>query len=183
MTTAARTLDPKRLRRLDIQGYDSVPEDHLAEIVPWNRLAYGVCASLAIAGTALAAVPLLLAAAGLALWAALSPVHPVDHLYNHGIRRLTGTRPLPPRGAPSRAACGLGAAWLLATAAAFALSAPTAGYILGAVPATLATIVATTDLCIPSMIFRRLILGPPKPRTGVAGDERPVVTVRVPAVH
>lgn len=114
-----RTLHPKHLHRLDIQGFDTVPEDHLAEVAPWPRMAFFLCACLAIIGTALASVPFLLALTVIAGLGALSPVHPFDLLYNHGIRRITGTRPLPRRGAPVRFACGLGAVWLVAVAWAF----------------------------------------------------------------
>nr|NIP78741.1 DUF4395 domain-containing protein [Gemmatimonadota bacterium]NIQ53285.1 DUF4395 domain-containing protein [Gemmatimonadota bacterium]NIU73423.1 DUF4395 domain-containing protein [Gammaproteobacteria bacterium]NIX43658.1 DUF4395 domain-containing protein [Gemmatimonadota bacterium]NIY07849.1 DUF4395 domain-containing protein [Gemmatimonadota bacterium] len=91
-------LSPKQLSRLDIQGFDRVDPGHLAEVAPWLRLAFGLCAALAILGTALASVPLLLVLAAIALGGGLSPVHPFDVIYNRGVRRVTGTRPLPKRG-------------------------------------------------------------------------------------
>jgi hypothetical protein len=154
-------LSPTTLRRLDIQGFDRVPVSQLADVAPWLRVTFGLCAVLAVAGTALASPVVLLLLAPLALAGAVSPVHPFDRLYNHGLRRLTGTPRLPRRGAPSRFACGLGAAWLVATAWAFQSGATAAGYLLGGALGAIAALVSTTDICIPSMLFRTFCGWPP----------------------
>ncbi len=159
-----RTLGAKRLCRLDVQGFDTVDEDLLSQVAPWLRLAFGLCATLAIVGTALASTPLLLTLAGIAFVAALSPVHPFDLIYNFGIRHGTGTPPLPKRGPPNRFACGVGALWLIATVGAFDASWTTVAYVLGFTLAGVAILVSTMDICIPSMIFRA-IFGAPAPRT------------------
>lgn len=173
-------LSPGHLRRLDIQGFDAVAEDRLAEVAPWLRLAFALCAALAVIGVALASVPMLLVLAVIAGLGAASPVHPFDPIYNHGIRRFTGTGPLPRRGAPSRFACGLGAVWLLATAWAFSASIPVLGYVLGVALCGVAALVATVDVCIPSMTYR-LIFGPPAPRepAPVEGEGRPAPRPRI----
>ena len=163
------TLGAKRLYRLDVQGFDTVDEELLAEVGPWLRLAFGLCATLAIVGTALASTPLLLTLAAIAFLAGVLPVHPFDLIYNHGIRRLTGTRPLPKRGPPSRFACGVGALWLIVTIGAFDSSYPIAGYVLGFTLAAVAILVSTMDICIPSMIFRA-IFGSPVPRPASADE-------------
>jgi hypothetical protein len=160
---AATRVEAKRLRRLDVQGFDRVDEALLAEVGPWLRLAFGLCGTLAIVGTALASTPLLLTLAGIAFIAALSPVHPFDLIYNHGIRHATGTPPLPKRGPPNRFACGVGALWAIGTVWAFQSSLTTLGYALGFTLASVAMLVSTMDICIPSMIFRA-ILGGPRPR-------------------
>jgi hypothetical protein len=166
-----RTLGAKRLGRLDVQGFDSIDEELLAEVAPWLRLAFGLCAALAIVGTALASTPLLLTLAAIAFLAGVLPVHPFDLIYNHGIRHLTGTRPLPKRGPPSRFACGVGALWLIVTVGAFDFSYPIAGYVLGFTLASVAILVSTTDICIPSMIFRAKLGGPvPRPASADASD-------------
>lgn len=101
-------LSPGTRRRLDIQGFERVPDAALIPVVPWLRLAFGLCAVLGAIGTALASRTVLLVLAGIAALAAALPVHPFDLIYNLGIRHLRGTGPLPRRGAPSRFACGLG---------------------------------------------------------------------------
>lgn len=40
-------LPPGHLRRLDIQGFDTVAADRLAEVAPWLRLAFALCTALA----------------------------------------------------------------------------------------------------------------------------------------
>ena len=151
------------LRRLDIQGFDTVEERELAKVAPWLRLAFGFCALLAAAGTALASPTILLVLAVIAVLAAALPVHPFDLIYNHGIRHLTGTGPLPKRGPPNRFACGMGAVWLVVTAWAFSAGHPLLGYSLGAPLTAVALLVSTTDICIPSMMYR-LLFGAPRAR-------------------
>lgn len=157
-----KALSPASRRRLDIQGFDGVDDATLAETGPWLRFAFSLCAALAAAGTVLASPAILLVLVGIAAVAAASPVHPFDLLYNHGIRRLTRTRPLPRRGAPSRFACGMGAVWLLATAWAFASGATAAGYALGGLLTGVAVLVSATDICIPSLIYRTVFGFPPR---------------------
>lgn len=161
------TLNPRALRRLDIQGFENVEEHRLAEVAPWLRLAFGMCAILAAAGTLAASPVILLVLTPIAALAAASPVHPFDLIYNHGIRHLTGTGPLPKRGAPSRFACGMGAVWLVVTAWAFWAGHTVLGYALGAALTSVAVLVSTTDICIPSMVYRSLF-GRPRLRIGRA---------------
>lgn len=158
-----RTINPVTLHRLDTQGFDCVAEADLAEIAPWLRLAYGFCAGIALVGTALASTLVLGVLAVIAALAALFPVHPFDMVYNLGIRHLTGTGPLPRRGIPARFACGMGSAWLVATIGAFQSGLPVLGYVLGFALTSVALLVSTTDICIPSVLFR-LVAGPAKPR-------------------
>ena len=159
------TLGAKRLHRLDVQGFDTIDEDVLARIAPWLRLAFGLCAILAIVGTALASTPILLTLAAIAFLATILPVHPFDLIYNLGIRHVTGTPPLPKRGPPSRFACGVGALWLIVTVGAFDYSFTVVGYVLGYTLALTALLASTTDICIPCMLFR-VLLGRPWARAG-----------------
>ncbi len=149
-------------RRLDIQGFVDVDDETLAEVRPWLRLAFGGCAILAGIGTILASPTLLWILVGIAALAAAFPVHPFDLIYNYGIRHLTGTGKLPNRQAPARFACGIGALWLIGTALAFESGALITGYILGGALTLIATLVSTTDICIPSMIYGA-IFGRPQP--------------------
>jgi hypothetical protein len=59
------------------------------------RLAFGPCAAMAGVGTAMASQTILLLLVPIASLAAAFPVHPFDLIYNHGIRFVTGTLPLP----------------------------------------------------------------------------------------
>ncbi|MGH8707954.1 MAG: DUF4395 family protein [Burkholderiales bacterium] len=156
-------LTPRTRRLLDIQGFDTVDVQELAPVAPWLRLAFGLCALLGGLGTVLASPAILLALALVAVLAAASPVHPFDLIYNYGIRRLIGTGPLPRRGAPSRFGCGMGAVFLLVTAWTFWAGHVVAGYALGGVLTFVVLLVSTTDICIPSLIYRS-IFGWPRAR-------------------
>jgi len=159
----SKTLPATTRRRLNVQGFSDVDDETLAEVAPWPRMAFGMCALLAGAGTALASPTILWVLTLIAALAALFPVHPFDLIYNYGIRYLRNTGPLPKRRAQSRFACGVGAVWLVATALAFQSVALIAGYILGGALTGIAVLVSTTDICIPSMIYNALFL---RPRTG-----------------
>ena len=162
------TISPATRRRLEIQGFVGVDEPTLAATAPWLRLAFALCTVLAAGGTLLASPGFLYALVPIAALAAVFPVHPFDLIYNHGLRRLTGTPPLPKRGAPSRFACGLGAVWLVATAIAFQAGAPITGYVLGGMLSLIGLLVSTTDICIPSLIFRTIFGCPPESRNDTA---------------
>lgn len=157
-----RELGAATRRRLDIQGFEQVDDAALALVAPWLRLAFSLCALLAVVGTATASPGVLMVLTVIAALAALSPVHPFDLVYNYGIRRLTGTPALPRRGAPSRFACGVGAVWLLVTIWAFQTGQPTLGYVLGGSLTAIAILVSTTDICIPSLIYRTVFGFPPR---------------------
>ena len=157
------TLTPRTSRLLDIQGFDTVAAQELASVAPWLRLAFGLCAALGAAGTLLASPSVLLVLTLIAAVAAASPVHPFDLIYNHGIRHFTGTGPLPRRGAPSRFGCGMGAGLVLVTAWAFSVGHLVVGYTLGGVLTFVVLLASTTDICIPSLIYRS-IFGWPRAR-------------------
>jgi hypothetical protein len=148
---------------LEIQGFDAVDVLELAPVAPWLRLAFGLCGLLGGVGTLLASPTILLVLALIAALAAASPVHPFDLIYNHGIRHFTGTGPLPKRGAPTRFGCGMGAVLVLVTAWAFSAGHQVAGYALGGALTFVVLLVSTTDICIPSLIYRS-IFGWPRAR-------------------
>lgn len=164
-----QTLTERTCRRLDIQGFDAVDREELARVAPWLRLAFLLCALLGAVGTVLGSPTILLVLAPLAALAAASPVHPFDLIYNYGIRHVTGTGPLPKRGLPSRLGCGMGGVLLVITAWAFSAGQAILGYALGGILTFTAVLVATTDICIPSMIYRS-VFGWPQPR---CATERP----------
>lgn len=149
-------------RRLHIQGFEGVDDDTLAETGRWLRLAFGLCSLMALAGTLLASPLILWMLVPIAALGAAFPVHPFDLIYNYGLRHLTGTGPLPKRGAPNRFACGLATVWLIAMALAFQWEAMIAGYVLGLLLVAVGGLVSIFDFCIPSLIWRTIFGFPPK---------------------
>jgi hypothetical protein len=151
-----QTLRPRTRRLLDIQGFDGVDTQALAPVAPWLRLTFGLCGVLGGIGTLMASPTILLVLALIATVAAASPVHPFDLIYNHGVRYFTGTGPLPRRGAPTRFGCGMGAVLVLVTAWAFSAGHLVVGYALGSTLTFVVLLVSTTDICIPSLVYRAL---------------------------
>jgi hypothetical protein len=107
-------------------------------------------------GTILASAPVLWTLGAIAALGSIFPFHPFDLLYNHVVRRLTRTRPLPHHGAQRRFACGMAAVWLTGTGLAFHAGSTTLGYVLGGVLTSVAAIVSVTHFCIPSLVYNTL---------------------------
>lgn len=145
--------DSRRLL-LDIQGFENVDDATLARTQAWLRVAPALCAVVGAIGTVMAAPAVLWSLAGVAVAGAVLPFHPFDAVYTLGVRRVTGGAALPANRAPRRFACALGSAWLLAAGLAFAGGYAAAGYALGASFTAVAALVATTHVCIPSLVFR-----------------------------
>jgi hypothetical protein len=146
--------------RLDAQGYVNVDRPTLREVEPWLRWSPALCATVMFIGTLLASPWVLWGLAPFAALGAIFPRHPFDYIYNLGVRRLTGTSPLPPHGAPRRFACGIAGIWLLATGAAFAADLTALGYVLGGTLSAVAALVGATHFCIPSLVYA-LLFGRP----------------------
>jgi hypothetical protein len=142
-------------KELQIQGH-YLDDEALAEIGPWMRWPYVFCASILVAGVALASPWVVWGLSAMAITTVFTPSHPFNYLYNHGVRHLTGTRPLPRNTAQGKFACGVAGIWLIATGAAFFVGATTLGYVVGGVLAAVATLVATTHICIPSRVYNAL---------------------------
>jgi hypothetical protein len=140
---------------LQIQGFD-LDDEALAEIGAWMRWPYVLCASILTVGVVLASPAILWTLSTVAIATVFLPYHPFNYVYNYGVRHLTGTRPLPPGTVQGKFSCGVGGVWLIATGAAFFTGAATVGYVLGGVLVAIATLLATTQLCIPSVIFNAL---------------------------
>ena len=147
-------------KRYAMQGYVANGDLEIEGALPWTRVPYFVCAITTGIGTALAYPTLLLAVMPLAFFGAVLPYNPLDYLYNYGIRRFTGTGKIPRQGNPRRFACGLAAAWLIATAFAFQAGYAPVGYVLGGSLAAIAGLVAITNICIPSTVYALVFGGP-----------------------
>ncbi len=153
-------------RRLEAQGFLGLDDVALAEIGPWLRWSPVLCAVFMATGTILASPLVLWALAAIALVGAILPAHPFDVVYNHVVRHLTGTRPLPHHGPQRRFACGVAAAWLTGTGLAFHGGAAALGYVLGGTLTVVAAIVGATHFCIPSLVYNKLFR--PRPTAGAS---------------
>ncbi len=156
-------------RRLEVQGFRSLDDAAVSEIGPWLRWSPAVCTAFMALGTILASPAVLWSLAVVAAAGSALPFHPFDLLYNHGVRRLTGTRPFPHHGPQRRFACGLAAVWLLATGLAFHSGAMALGYVLGFGLTAVAALVATTHICIPSLVYNALFEHHPTSKPATRG--------------
>ena len=103
-------VSPVTRRRLEIQGFIGLSDESLREVGPWLRFTPALCTGIVMIGTVLALPALLWVLVPIALFGAVFPRHPFDYIYNIGLRRLTGTRPLPANGASAvrlRHGCGV----------------------------------------------------------------------------
>jgi hypothetical protein len=138
---------------LRLQGY-AFDDASFAEIGPWMRWPYIFCASILVSGVALASPTILWTLAAVAAASVFLPAHPFSYVYNHGVRHLTGTRPLPRSSAQARFAGGGGALFLIGIGYAFHAGAPAIGYVAGSVMASMCVLVASTQLCVPSLLYK-----------------------------
>lgn len=144
-------------RRLEAQGFRDLDDATMSELAPWLRWSPALCTIVMAVGVALRAPVVLWGLAAIAFVGALLPYHPFDLAYNHVVRPLAGTRPLPHHGPQRRFACALAAAWLVATAWAFRTGAVTLGLVLGVSLIAVAALVSVTHICIPSMIYNAIV--------------------------
>lgn len=113
-------------------------------------------------GVALQNTPALVFMMAIAALGALLPYNPFDYLYNRVVRNIVRRPLLPPRTSQAKFAYTMAAIWLLAVVILFNSGHELAGKILGWILVGVAALVASTDICIPSMVYnliteRRLV--------------------------
>ena len=104
-------------------------------------------------GVATANIPLLIGMMGITISGVLLPYHPFDYIYNHILADRMNKPKLPKRPAQLKFACSVATVWLFGTVLLFHNGLFLWGYIAGASLTAVAFTVATTDFCIPSLIW------------------------------
>ncbi|HEX7196369.1 MAG TPA: DUF4395 family protein [Candidatus Limnocylindria bacterium] len=139
---------------LTMQGYGSLSDEERRSLWLGLRFSPALCFAGIALGTVLASPTLLLAMALTALIGGfVTAKHPFDYLYDLAVRPLVGGPGVPPSPAPRRFACQMATAWIVAIAVAFLAGLSVVAWVL-AVPLLLAAaIVATTNWCLPSLIY------------------------------
>ena len=149
-------LSPATKKRLVIQGCNCYSEKELNDYKYGISFAYYLCDSLMILGLLLTNLWILAIIMTIAFFGALLPHHPFDYLYNYAIRYIINKTQIPTRTKQVKFACGIATFWLSGTILLFHYGLNTWGYIAGAIIVSVATLVAKTDICIPSMIYNAL---------------------------
>lgn len=143
-------------KRLEIQGFRGFTDTELSCHQFGIRFAYGVCAVLVVLSLLYKSIPILLFVLGIAILGIFLKRHPADYLYNAIIRHWLKRPILPYRTRQVRFACLVATFWLLVTIYLFANNFVFEARIWGSILVAVATLVTTTDICIPSMIYNFL---------------------------
>ncbi len=149
-------ISPARIKRLKVQGYRNYSDANLSDLAFGNRFAYIICSSILLIGVITANIPILTAMMIIALFGVILPYHPFDYIYNHIIQGIINKPKLPPRSKQLKFACRIATIWIAATIYLFYAGFAIAGYISGGLLFSVAFLVSTTDICIPSIIFNFL---------------------------
>lgn len=152
----SESIAPTCRRRLMVQGYLQYSDKELNDYKYGIRFAYYVCVSFVIVGLIMSDLRILGIAMTIAFFGMFPPYHPVDYLYNYALRYLIGKPKLPPRTNQGRFACGMATVWLGGIILLFYNGFNVWAMIAGATLVSIALLVSTTDICIPSMIYNRL---------------------------
>ena len=139
-----------------VQGYSSLSDAELTDLAFGNRFAYRLCAAVLVVGVATANIEVLLGMMLIAFMGVVLPNHPFDYIYNHLLSKWMKKPQLPSRSRQLKFACMLATPWIGATTYLFFNELMLPGYILGSLLAGTATLVGTTDLCIPSLIYNAI---------------------------
>jgi hypothetical protein len=139
---------------LTMQGYGALREEERRRLWLGLRFAPLLCVTGIAVGTVLASPAILFAIAATALLGGfVTPKHPFDYLYDATLRPLLGGPAVPPSPPPRRFACQLATPWIAAIAVAFLAGAPAVAWVLAVPLLVTAATVATTNWCLPSLIY------------------------------
>jgi len=150
------TFSPARRRRLEAQGFQNYSDAELLGLAPGIRFAYGLCTLLMAVGLLLGSTTVLCIAMAFAIGGAVLPQHPFDYFYNGMVRHFFGLPAVPLRTPQARFACGIAALWLGGVVWLLDTGATQTAHVLGSVLVAVATLVTTTDFCIPSLVYNAI---------------------------
>lgn len=156
MDTGDKIVSSTCRKRLHTQGYDNFSDKELHDYKSGIRFAYMGCITLVAFGIYFQSIPILTITAVIAFVAAFPPYHPFDYLYNYGVRHLLNKPKMPPRTNQARFACGIASIWLVITTYLLYNGFIVLGNILAIAVFAIGTLVATTDICVPSMIYNSI---------------------------
>jgi hypothetical protein len=156
METKASFISPTCRKRLHVQGYKTFTDKELNDYKFGIRFAYACCITLVAFGLIFQSLTILAIAAVIAFAGAFPPYHPFDHLYNYAVRHLLGKPKIPPRTNQGRFACGIASVWLAITIYLLHNNYIVSGNVLATALLAVGTLVVTTDICIPSIIYNSI---------------------------
>lgn len=157
MKSSKSKLSSTRINRIRDQGYQNYSDQQISELAFGNRFAYQLCTTLLFVGVLLCNIPILGTIMAIAFLGVVLPNHPFDYIYNYFLAKRMNKPQLPPRSMQLKFACS-NATLLIGLTIYFAQNnMMTIATILGFSLVGVAVLVATIDLCIPSIIFNASI--------------------------
>lgn len=149
---------------LTTQGY-CLSDAERRELSLGLRFSTGLCLTLVVTALVLQSPALIFALVPIGAIAGFSASHPFDHLWNHGVRHLTGGPSLPPNPPRRRHAFKIATVWLLIVGALLSAGATVIATVLGGLLVSACAAVTAANLCLPSEAMawwdRRGHRGPP----------------------
>ena len=145
-----------RIKNIREQGYTNQSNQEVTDLAIGNRFAYQLCTSILLFAVIFSNIPLLTAMLSVAFLSVILPNHAFDYIYNYVIRHWLKLPKLPSRSKQLKFACSLATTWIATTIYFFYQNLFMAGYIAGGSLLSVAILVSTTDICIPSIIYNKL---------------------------
>lgn len=140
------------------QGYQHYSPGELRELEWGLRFTPGVCSAITAVALYLQAPMALFVVAFLGMYAFFFPAgHPMDLIYNHGVRHLFGSVALPENPLPRRMACLAAGVMNTIAAVLFLADLPLAAIAVGGVLLCLQAVVITTHFCTLSWMYEYLL--------------------------
>jgi rhodanese-related sulfurtransferase len=141
-------------RSLFQQGYQRFSPRELRQLEWGLRFTPAVCSLIALYGLVTHQPAVLFAVAALGVWAFFFPAaHPMDWIYNRGVRPLFGAAALPEKPLQRRLACLSAGIMNLLAASCFLAGQPHAAWVIGGLLLVLQAIVITTHFCTLSWVY------------------------------
>lgn len=151
-------LSTVRINRIREQGYTSQSENEINDLAFGNRFAYRLCVTVLAIGVVLQSIPVLSTMMVIAFFGVVLPNHPFDYLYNGLLAKAMNKPKLPRRSVQLKFACSLATPWIGGVIYLLYAEQIIAAYIVAGLLITVASLVASIDFCIPSIIFNNLFL-------------------------
>lgn len=150
------SLSDKRRKRLIEQGNIGFTKEQLSNYAFGFRFAYFVCGAFVFLGYITDNLMYFYISLAISIFASIFAYHPIDYLYNYGLRYLLKRDKLPHRSDQGRFACRIATVWIISILFAFSQNLMIAYQILTLSLLVSAILVSIFDICIPSMIYNKI---------------------------
>lgn len=149
-------LSSKRLYRIRTQGYCNISDEKVSELAFGNRFAFYTCSFFLAIGVVTSSIPILTLMMTISIFGIVLPYHPFDYVYNYILSGPMNKPKLPRRARQLKFACVVATVWLASIIYLIYAGLIMASYISGGLLFSIAFLVSTTDLCIPSLVYNFL---------------------------